>query len=80
MAMVKRKKSKVAVSRTKLNEMKWSGTERENLLIDPVVINQLLILSSGNFYSISEFVNSEPKVWYNFPIKLSFPRVPLLHL
>ena len=41
-------------------------------------INQLLILSSGNFYSISEFVNSGSKVSYNFPIKLRVPRVRII--
>ena len=35
---------------------------REKLLMDPsLAINQVLILSSGNFYSISELVNSGPK-------------------
>ena len=43
-------------------------------------INQLLILSSGNFYSISEFVNSGSKVSYNFPIKLRVPRVRIIEL
>ena len=53
----------------------------EKLLMElSPAINQVLILSSGNFYSISEFVNSGSKVSYNFPIKLRVPRVRIIEL
>ena len=73
-------KSKVAVFQTE-SGIKSNGAEQSEesslgaLPSHSPTINQLLILSSGNFYSISEFVNSLPpsKVLYNFPIKPSFP-------